>query len=389
MSSNQIIAVIVAGGRGARARTSIPKQYASIGGVSMLRRTVLAFAHHPRVDGVQVVIGETDHEQYALAVEGIAGLRPPVVGGTDRQASVREGLRALQADDPSYVLIHDGARPFVSSQTIDRVIDALSTAEGAIAALPVADTLKRETTAGGIAETVSRYGLWRAQTPQGFRYATIRAAHEDAEPGIATDDASLLERQDIHVSLVPDEPTNIKVTFKEDFQLAEMILSSQRETRIGMGYDVHQFEAGDYITLGGIDIPHTHKLKGHSDADAVLHAITDALYGTIAAGDIGQHFPPSDEQWRGAASDIFLKHAAKIVRDKGGRIVNVDLTIICEAPKIGPHRNAMAERIAALLEVAPSRVAIKATTTEQLGFTGRREGLACQAIVSVQLPMEA
>ncbi len=385
MERLQTVALIVAGGKGTRARIGQPKQYAHVGGVPLLRRTVAAFTAHPKIDAVRVVIGEDDRDLYEAAVAGLEKLLPPVTGGAERQSSVFNGLRSLTDVAPEQVLIHDGARPFVAAGTITNVLDALQTAPGAIAALPVSDTLKKTDSAGGIERTVDREGLWRAQTPQGFRYETIWAAHQDAEPNTATDDASLLEGRDQHVALVPDEPTNIKLTYKEDFALAEMLLAANSETRVGYGYDVHAFEDGDRVILGGIEIPHTHKLKGHSDADAALHALTDALYGTIGAGDIGLHFPPSDEQWRGAPSDVFLRHAAEMVRAKGGEIVNCDITIICEAPKIGPHRERIEASITEILGLSEGRVSVKATTTEKLGFAGRREGLAAQAVATVRL----
>lgn len=386
MTIHHVCALIVAGGKGTRARVGLPKQYAPVGGVPLLRRTVQAFLAHPSITDVLVVIGDADASRYATAVEGLTGLMPPVVGGESRQGSVANGLAALAANAPSHVLIHDGARPFVSSQTIDAVLSALQSAHGAIAALPVSDTLKRAGPSGGIEATVSRDGLWRAQTPQGFLFDTILKAHQKAAPNSATDDASLLEAMGVHVALVADQPTNIKLTYKEDFALAEQLLAAAQEVRTGLGFDVHAFEPGDAVTLGGVIIPHTHKLKGHSDADVALHALADALYGTIGAGDIGDHFPPSDPKWRGAPSVTFLQHAAKMITDRGGSIVNVDLTLMCEAPKISPHRGAMVATIAQMLDVDSTRVSVKATTTERLGFTGRQEGIACQAIATVKVP---
>ena len=383
--SPNIVAIVVAGGRGTRARTGRPKQYALLGGETVLRRTLRALARHPRIDAVLTVIGEGDRELYDEAAKDLPKLLPPAIGGDCRQASVRNGLRALKDLAPHQVLIHDGARPFISPETISGVIEALYQAEGAIAALPVSDTLKRANDAMGIEETVSREDLWRAQTPQGFRYEAILTVHEDAEDGTATDDASLMEQRGIHVAIVPDRPTNIKLTYKEDFDLAELLLSGANETRIGQGFDVHGFEDGDAVILGGVSIPYTQKLKGHSDADVVLHALTDALLGAIGDGDIGTHFPPSDEKWRGAASHLFVEHAMKLVREAGGDIMNADITVIAEAPKVGPHREAIRERIAGMLGTDLSRISVKATTTEGLGFTGRREGIACQAMVSVRL----
>ena len=379
------MAVVVAGGRGTRARTSRPKQYTSLAGLPVLRHTVTALTDHPQIDAVQVVIGENDRDLYEEAVRGLPKMLPPVTGGDSRQASVKNGLRALKDHEPQHVLIHDGARPFVSEETISGVLRALHQAEGAIAALPVSDTLKRANDAMGIEETVSREGLWRAQTPQGFRFEAILAVHEDAAPDSATDDACLMEERGIHVAIVPDTPTNFKLTYKEDFDLAERLLAGATETRTGMGYDVHAFEPGEAVILGGVSIPHDRKLKGHSDADVALHALTDALLGAIGDGDIGTHFPPSDEKWRGAPSHLFVEHAAKRIADKGGQIVNIDLTIIAEAPKVGPHRAAIMEKIAGMLGLEPSRISVKATTTEGLGFTGRKEGIAAQALATIRI----
>lgn len=386
MTAEKTFAVVVAGGRGTRAATKTPKQYLPLGGEMLLTHSLRAFATHPAIAAVQAVIAPENADLYAQAAAGLPNLLPPVFGGESRQASVANGLAAIEEAGPARVLIHDGARPFVSTHTISAVIEALSVAEGAIAAQPVSDTLKRQSAAGGIDATVARDGLWRAQTPQGFRYETILAAHRSAPAEGATDDASLLEADGIHVALVPDEPTNFKLTYKEDFALAEQLLAGSMETRTGLGYDVHRFEEGDLVTLGGVDIPHTHRLKGHSDADVALHALTDALYGALAAGDIGQHFPPSDPQWRGAPSHTFLDHAVGLVRQRGGQVVNLDLTLICEAPKIGPHREAMAARIAEICGISASRVAVKATTTEGLGFAGRQEGIAAQAVATIRLP---
>lgn len=386
MTDLRYAVIIVAGGRGTRANLARPKQYTPVGGVPLLRRTILAFANHPNVAQIQVVIGESDLDLYQDAVAGITGLLPPVTGGANRQASVKAGLVALLKDPPTHVLIHDGARPFVSEATISAVIAALSSAEGAIAALPVADTLKQANAAGGIEATVPRDRLWRAQTPQGFRFQTIIEAHKNSSDGSATDDASMLEALGIHVALVPDEPSNFKLTYREDFVLAEQLLAGSMETRTGLGIDVHAFEPGEAVILCGLHIPHTHKLKGHSDADVALHAIADAIYGAIGDGDIGQHFPPSEEKWRGAPSSVFVEHAKDRLTALGGSLTHVDLTLVCEAPKIGPHRESMREAVAAMLDVPISRIAIKATTSEGLGFTGRREGILAQALATVQVP---
>ena len=374
----RLAVLIVAAGKGERAATSLPKQYEALGGKPMLRRTVEAFAGHL----VRVVIGAG---QDALAAQALAGLEipPPITGGATRQESVRRGLDALAADAPDYVLIHDAARPLVSRQVIDAVVAALE--NGADAALPMvaaSDTLRRRDGTGW--QLVPRDNLYRAQTPQGFAYDKITAAHHAYAAHEATDDVALAEQAGMTVTMVEGEERNIKVTRKEDFALAEALLGTG-DVRTASGYDVHKFTAGDHIMLCGLKVPHSYGLEGHSDADVGLHAITDALLGTIGAGDIGQHFPPSDERWRGAASWKFLDHAASLVRARGGVINHVDLTIICESPKVGPHRDAMKAKIAEILAIAPDRVSVKATTTEGLGFTGRREGIAAQAIATVRL----
>ncbi|MFC3713666.1 bifunctional 2-C-methyl-D-erythritol 4-phosphate cytidylyltransferase/2-C-methyl-D-erythritol 2,4-cyclodiphosphate synthase [Sphingoaurantiacus capsulatus] len=381
MSRPRTLALIVAAGRGHRAGEGLPKQYRTIGGQAVLRRTVQAFLAHPQIDGVQVVIHPDDRELYDAAVEGLDFL-PPVNGGASRQESVKLGLEALTAD---CVLIHDAARPFVAPAVIDRVLAALNNEDGVIPALPVSDSLRR----GGshIEAEVEREGLYRAQTPQGFRHAAILAAHR-AVSLAATDDAAVLRAAGGRVAMVEGDEANMKLTTPADFARAETLLAAAMTSRTAMGYDVHRFGPGDHIWLCGLQIAHTHGLIGHSDADVGLHAITDALLGTIGDGDIGQHFPPSDPQWKGAASDRFLAHAAQLVRARGGRIDHVDLTIIAEAPKVGPHRDAMRQRIAAILGIGFGSVSVKATTTEGLGFTGRREGIAAQAVATVRLPAE-
>ncbi len=371
-------AIIVAAGSGVRAGDGPPKQYRPIGGVPVLRRTVKAFLDHPDIDGVVVVTNPEHADDYREAV-GDLDLPSPAIGEATRQASVLAGLKALEADPPEVVLIHDAARAFVSNDVISRVIDKVKkTGHGAIPALPVADTLKKAD-GGQITSTVDREGLFTAQTPQGFPYSAILAAHEKAADKALTDDAAVAEAAELKVSIVAGDKDNIKLTRKEDFR--EM----SGDIRTGSGYDVHAFEAGDHVILGGIKIPHDKALSGHSDADVGLHALTDALLGAVGAGDIGDHFPPSDDQWKDAPSDFFLKHAAELVAKKGGRITNVDLTIICEAPKIGPHREAMRKNIAKLLGLDTGRVSVKATTTEKLGFTGRGEGIVAQAVATVAM----
>jgi len=389
----QAAVLIVAAGRGTRAGGSaIPKQYRLLAGKPVLSRTIAAFAGHPRTGTIQVVIHPDDRALYDECCASLgANLRTPVPGGAARQESVRAGLHALSNLAPDVVLIHDAARPLVDADVISRVLDALADNDGAIAALPVTDTLKRSDSDGVIAATVARDGLWRAQTPQGFHYARILSAHDSAHAAGRTDftdDAAIAEWAGLRVALVAGSACNIKITDEEDFALAERMISgaSEGELRTGTGFDVHRFGTGDHVWLCGVRIDHDKSLVGHSDADVGLHALTDAILGAIADGDIGQHFPPTDPQWAGAASHIFLREAAQRVNQRGGRIVNVDVTLLCEAPKIAPHRDSMRASIAGILEINPDRVSVKATTTERLGFTGRREGIAAMASATVLLP---
>ncbi len=379
------VALIVAAGRGSRFGGDGPKQYADLGGQPLLRHCLEQFQRHPGIAALQTVIHADDHELYAQATAGL-DLPPPALGGASRQESVRLGLEHLTTLAPARVLIHDAARPFVDAGLIDRILAALDTAPGAIAALPVTDTLKRGT-GGLVAGTVSRQDLWRAQTPQGFRYAEILAAHRAAAGAELTDDAAVAEHAGLAVTLVEGGADNIKITTARDLIRAERWTSArQDETRVGNGFDVHRFCTGDYLNLCGVYIPYTHSLMGHSDADVGLHALTDAILGALGAGDIGSHFPPSDARWRDAESALFLRHAAEMVGTRGGRIAHVDVTLICEQPKVGPHRAAMVARIAEVLNIAAERVSVKATTTEGLGFTGRGEGIAAQATATVRLP---
>lgn len=365
-------ALIVAAGSGSRAGGALPKQYVQVAGKPLIAHAYGAFAGHPAIDEVVVVIAAGAEPLVATTLGDVR----TVVGGTTRRESVARGLAVVGGDR---VLVHDAARPFVPAAVIDRVLAALDAADAAMPVLAVADTLVRD---GAV---VPRDGLSRVQTPQGFRVATLRAAHaawpEDDE---ATDDAQMVRRLGGSVALVQGDAMLDKVTHPEDFAAAEARVTW--ETRSASGFDVHRLEAGEELWLGGVLIPHDKGLSGHSDADVGLHALTDALLGTIAAGDIGTHFPPSDPQWKGADSAQFLQHAARLIADKGGRIDFVDLTLICEAPKIGPHREAMRARIGALLGLSEDRVSIKATTTERLGFTGRGEGIAAQAVATVSLP---
>jgi 2-C-methyl-D-erythritol 4-phosphate cytidylyltransferase/2-C-methyl-D-erythritol 2,4-cyclodiphosphate synthase len=388
----RIAALIVAAGRGTRAGTDVPKQYVVIGGRAVLARAIDAFCSQEAIGRIQAVIHPDDLDLYTASLSTEAcQLAPPVPGGASRQASVRTGLAALADWAPDLVLIHDAARPFVTSAVIDRVIGALGSFPGAIPGLAVADTLKRADADGIIAETIARDSLWRAQTPQGFRYSSISAAHAKAAAAGRddfTDDAAIAEWAGLNVALVEGAPDNVKITTAADVEEARHKLEAPMtlEPRIGTGFDVHRFAEGSSVWLCGVEIPHTHRLEGHSDADVGLHALTDALLGTIGDGDIGEHFPPSNPKWKGAASHLFLADAARRVRERGGRIVNVDVTVLAEAPKIGPHRPAMQARVAEILAITPDRVGIKATSMEELGSIGRREGIVAMASALVLLP---
>jgi 2-C-methyl-D-erythritol 4-phosphate cytidylyltransferase/2-C-methyl-D-erythritol 2,4-cyclodiphosphate synthase len=382
---SSVFALVVAAGRGTRFGGAVPKQYLPLGAGTVLRHAVTAFARHPRVVGVQVVIRDEDRAIFDHTTAGLS-LLPPVAGGAERQDSVRLGLEALTAHNPTRVLIHDGARPFPDAGLIDQVIDALDRAPAAIPALPLGDTIKRVEN-GIIRETVDRSPLWRAQTPQGFDFRSILAAHRAAAGRLLTDDAAVVEAAGAFPVVVAGSEDNLKVTTTRDLVAAERLLASRLgDIRVGQGIDVHGFTDGDHVVICGTPIPHDHGLAGHSDADVGLHALTDALLGAIGAGDIGLHFPPSDPRWRGAPSHLFLRHAADLVRDRGGAIAAVDVTVICEWPKIGPHRSRMIDRVAEILAIPTGRVSVKATTTERLGFTGRGEGIAAQAIATVRLP---
>jgi len=380
-----VAVLVVAAGKGERVGGIVPKQYASLMGKPVLRWTLEALARQTDVTAIQVAIGPEQEALYADAVAGL-NLRAPIVGGATRQESVRLGLEALADAVPDIVLIHDAARPLVSDRLIAAVIASLEAgADAAVPLLPVADTLKKHD--GSAWNTVSRDGLHRAQTPQGFRFAKILRAHRHFAQRNVTDDMALAELAGLHIREVAGEEENLKITTPEDFVRAEAQLRAKLgESRTGMGYDVHKFVAGDHVWLCGIKVAHDHALEGHSDADVGLHALTDAILGAIGEGDIGVHFPPSDERWRGAPSWKFLDHAASLVRRKGGAIVHCDVTLICERPKIGPHREAMRARIADILSLDIARVSVKATTTEGLGFAGRQEGLAAQAVATVRLP---
>jgi len=381
MTSPRIAALIVAAGVGARSGSTVPKQFARIAGKPMIAHSHAALGDHPMIERVLVAIGPDQEEAIATALGDV----PHVTGGATRRLSVLAGLEALAADAPDWVLIHDAARPFLPRAVIDRLLAALADRPGAVPALPVADTLARG--AADLGEVVPRDGLHRIQTPQAFRFADILAAHRGWRGDEPTDDAQMLRAAGGVVALVEGDTMLEKITHPADFAAAEARHDVTLRTRSASGYDVHRLEAGEQLWLGGVLIPHDKGLSGHSDADVALHAITDALLGTIAAGDIGTHFPPSDPQWRGADSGRFLQHAADLIAAQGGTIDFIDLTLICEAPKIGPHREAMRERIAALLRLPVGRISVKATTTEKLGFTGRGEGIAAQAVATVRIPV--
>ncbi|HEX9905681.1 MAG TPA: bifunctional 2-C-methyl-D-erythritol 4-phosphate cytidylyltransferase/2-C-methyl-D-erythritol 2,4-cyclodiphosphate synthase [Propylenella sp.] len=384
-------ALVVAAGRGIRAGRNVPKQYAAVGGGTVLRRTLKALLSHPGIDILQVVIGDADAPFYAEAARGLPRLLPPVVGGATRQQSVRNGLEALAPHAPRRVLIHDAARPFVPAEVIGNVIAACDDRRGAIPVLAVNETLKR-IEAGLVAATVPREALAAAQTPQGFPFAALLEAHRSAAAAgrdDLTDDAAVAALAGLEVRAVGGDRANIKLTEPADFSVAERMLEATMESRTAQGFDVHAFGPGRSVWLCGVEIPHDRALTGHSDADVGLHALTDALLGTIADGDIGEHFPPSDPKWKGASSDQFLADAVRRVREKGGRIVNLDVTLVCEAPRIGPHREVMRRRIAEIAAIGIERVAVKATTNEGLGFIGRREGIAALAVATVALPRDA
>jgi 2-C-methyl-D-erythritol 4-phosphate cytidylyltransferase/2-C-methyl-D-erythritol 2,4-cyclodiphosphate synthase len=381
--NGKTVALLIAAGSGTRAGSELPKQYRTIGG-----REVLAHAldglDHPAIDEVRVVIGRGQEALYADATKG-RPLPSPIVGGAERQDSVRAGLEAVAGGGgASRILVHDAARPFLPPSVVDRLLSALEAAEGAVPVLPVVDTLAR--TDGRLGETVAREGLVRVQTPQAFRFEALLAAHRAWAGTPATDDAQVARAAGMAIATVAGDPMLEKLTYEADFLRSEERLAPRMTSRVGMGYDVHAFEAGDGLWLGGVRIPHERGLKGHSDADVVLHAVTDAILGAIGAGDIGQHFPPSDPRWRGASSSLFVAHALALLEARGGRLDHVDVTIVCEAPRIGPYRDAIRGRTAELLRLSLHRVSIKATTSERLGFTGRGEGMAAQAIATVRLP---
>jgi 2-C-methyl-D-erythritol 4-phosphate cytidylyltransferase/2-C-methyl-D-erythritol 2,4-cyclodiphosphate synthase len=387
----RIAAVIVAAGSGARAGEGPAKQWRTLGGRPILRWSAQALLE-AGIAPLVVVAPAAEMERAAECLAGLSGWTT-TAGGATRAQSVQAGLAALGSLGPdALVLVHDAARPFVASQHVKALVEAIDGHEGAIPALPVADTLKRRAPAA--LETVSRDNLWRAQTPQAFRLDALRAAYAawPAEAGEPTDDAVVVERAGGRVALAAGDPMLMKLTYPEDFAMAEALVAQAEPApvlaaRIGQGFDAHRFGPGEAVILCGVRIAHDHGLVGHSDADVGLHALTDALLGAVGEGDIGDHFPPTDPKWKGADSTVFLRHAAELVAARGGRIVNVDVTLICERPKIKPHRAAMRARVAELLGLALDKVSVKATTTEEMGFTGRGEGMAAQAVASVLAPL--
>ena len=384
-----IAAVVVAAGRGLRAGGPLPKQYRHILGEPVIRPSLAALARHEGISAVQPVIHRDDAGLFRSAVAGL-DLLPPVYGGAARQDSVRAGLEALAPRRPQFVLVHDAARPFASPALITRAIAAARTSGAAIPVLAVADTVKRVDGTGQVTGTLERGELRLVQTPQAFDFSALLEAHRRAKAvgrDDFTDDAALAEWAGLKVATFEGEAGNVKLTTDEDFIRAEAAaLAALSDVRSGFGFDVHQFAEGDHVMLGGVRIPHARGLSGHSDADVVLHALVDAILGALADGDIGVHFPPTDAKWRGASSDRFLAFAVERLRGRGGRIAHLDVTVVCEAPRIGPHRDAMRASIAAIAGVGVERVGVKATTSEKMGFTGRSEGMAAFATATIRLP---
>lgn len=388
---NRTAVIIVAAGRGLRAGPGGPKQYRTLGGRSVISRAMAAFCHHPQIAAVQPVVNPDDIAIFNQAVGNIRAM-PPVNGGATRQASVRAGLEALVATAPDIVLIHDAARPFANDALIARAIEAATTTGAAVPVIPVTDTIKQVDSDGHVDATPERAKLRIAQTPQAFRYDVIleahrRAAHEGRDD--FTDDAALAEWAGLTVATFEGDPANMKLTTPEDFAREEARLGAALgDIRTGTGYDVHAFGDGDHLMLCGVRVPHNRGFLAHSDGDVGLHALVDAILGALADGDIGSHFPPSDPQWKGAASDKFLVYAMERVKARGGRVAHLEVTMICERPKIGPLRDTMRARIAEITGLPLSRVAVKATTSERLGFTGREEGIAATASATIRFPWD-
>jgi 2-C-methyl-D-erythritol 4-phosphate cytidylyltransferase / 2-C-methyl-D-erythritol 2,4-cyclodiphosphate synthase len=391
--TGSIAALIVAAGQGVRAGGGVPKQYRPMGGKAILRRAMDAFLDHPLVSSVTTIIGPLDAAHYASIAPQHQRLEPPLTGGPTRQDSVRIGLERLADAAPARVLIHDGVRPFPSAALIERVITALDRADAVVPALPVTATLKAVNDDGLVRATLPRAGVEAAETPQGFRFDAILAAHRKAkaEGQGFTDDASIAEWAGIRTMVVAGDPANIKLTTVEDIEAASRLVMTdaaiaQGDVRVGLGYDVHAYGPGYEVMLGGVAIPHSRGTVGHSDGDVALHALTDAILGALAEGDIGDHFPPSDPQWKGASSDRFIRFAADRVRARGGAISHLDVAIVAEAPKVAEHRAAIRRTIAGIVGITEDRVAVKATTSENLGFIGRNEGIAAMATATVRLP---
>jgi 2-C-methyl-D-erythritol 4-phosphate cytidylyltransferase/2-C-methyl-D-erythritol 2,4-cyclodiphosphate synthase len=376
---DRVTALIVAAGRGERLGSGLPKQYRPIGGKAVLRRAVEALVAHPRIGDVRVVIGVG---QERLAKEALVGLDVGnlILGGEQRSDSVQAGLAASPGD---IALVHDAARPFCPPEVVDRLIEALDRADGAVPVLPIPDTMARAD--GLLGDAIDRSGAVRVQTPQAFRLDHLKQAYAQWQGPAPTDDATVARAAGLSVAAVQGDPALDKLTTPDDWSRAEAMLAARMIARTGMGFDVHAFAGQGPVMLGGIAVPHSSGLAGHSDADVVLHAITDALLGAAALGDIGEHFPPSDPQWKGASSDLFLRHASGLIRQAGGIIDHIDCTIIGEEPKVSPHRAAIRSKVAQILELDERQVSIKATTTEGMGFTGRREGLAAQAVANVRM----
>ena len=377
-----VTALIVAAGTGSRMGGGVPKQYRLLAGKPVLRHAAEALAAHPGIASIQVVIGPGQEPLAGAALNGLHA-EPLILGGPTRAESVRNGLAAVE---DGVVLVHDAARPFCPPAVVDRLIAALAGHDGAAPVLPVADTLARAEALLG--DPIDRHNVVRVQTPQAFRRDPLRSAYEQWAGEAPTDEATVARAAGLTVAAVAGDPALEKLTGPDDWARAEARLSARMVSRTGMGFDVHAFAGEGPVVMGGIAIPHARGLAGHSDADVVLHAITDALLGAAGLGDIGQHFPPTDPQWKGVASDRFLSHAAALITERGGAIDHVDCTVICESPKVGPYRDAMRSRIADVIGVPPSHISIKATTTEGLGFTGRGEGIAAQAIATVRMSFD-
>ena len=379
MAEGPTTALIVAAGTGQRLGGGVPKQYRPLAGKPLLRRAVEAMIGHPRIDRVRVVIGEGQRDLAGSALDGL-DVGEPITGGAERFHSVVNGLAAI---GDGAVLVHDAARPFCPPAVIDRLLDALPGNDGAVPVLAVSDTLAKGDR--HLSEAIDRSHVLRIQTPQAFHVEDLQFAYQELGRRRPTDESSVMLAAGLKIAAVPGDAALDKITTEQDWARAEALLASRLVSRTGMGFDVHAFEGDGPLIIGGIEVPHSRGLAGHSDADVALHAITDAILGAAALGDIGEHFPPSDAQWKGASSDLFLAHAAELVRARGGVIDHIDCTIICEAPKVGPFRAPMRSRIAQIIGIDEGRVSVKATTTERLGFTGRGEGIAAQAVASIRL----